>query len=276
MQPDAHPDAQSPSTNPSRFISLVVSPEMTVLIGRGPFEGIVLPSEAIAVAYGFGAIEVAPSVHVYGANAVDGLLAEDAAATRILLLVAPTALARIEGVSQPEAETHLGYHLPPELRAIALALRDCDRFGEAGEIYRAAKAIELLWETWRRLDAQALTPLSTNGSMSHTDAVRILAVRELIDARWNEKLSLGSIAAQCGLNRDKLTRGFREMFACTVAEAIVERRLTEASRMLETTDLPVSSIGYENGYLNNASFARAFGRRFGQTPSDYRAARLAA
>ncbi|NBW10047.1 MAG: AraC family transcriptional regulator [Caulobacteraceae bacterium] len=272
MQPDAHIDA----TSPSRFISLVISPEMTVLIGRGPFEGIVLPAEAIAVAYGLGAIEVAPSVHVYGANAVHGLLAEDAAATRILLLVAPTALARIEGVSQPEADAHHGYHLPPELRAIALALRDCDRFGEAGEIYRAAKAIELLWETWRRLDAQILTPLSTNGSMSHTDAVRILAVRELIDARWNEKLSLGSIAAQCGLNRDKLTRGFREMFACTVAEAIVERRLIEASRMLETTDLPVSSIGYENGYLNNASFARAFGRRFGQTPSDYRAARLAA
>ena len=33
--------------------------------------------------------------------------------------------------------------------------------------------------------------------------------------------------------------------------------------MLLTTDKPVSSIGYENGYLNNASFARAFSRRFG-------------
>jgi AraC family transcriptional activator of pyochelin receptor len=41
--------------------------------------------------------------------------------------------------------------------------------------------------------------------------------------------------------------------------------------MLRTTDLPVSSIGYENGYLNNASFARAFSRRFGLSPSDFRA-----
>ena len=101
-------------------------------------------------------------------------------------------------------------------------------------------------------------------------------VRELIDERWNEKLSLEGLAAHCGLNREKLTRGFREMFACSVSEAIAERRLSQASRMLLTTDLPVSSIGYENGYMNNASFSRAFGRRFGVSPSDFRLRQLAA
>jgi len=66
------------------------------------------------------------------------------------------------------------------------------------------------------------------------------------------------------------------MFDCSVAEAIAERRLEQASHMLLTTDLPVSSIGYENGYLNNAAFTRAFGRRFGVSPTDYRACRIAA
>lgn len=276
----AHSTAPIPSvaaaTPDARFVSLVVSPEMTVLIGRGPFEGIQIPLHGFGVAYGLGAIDAPPSLTVFGADLVPDLLDEDAAATRIILLVAPTALARIEGVRVPAVNERNGFHMPPELRAIALALRDCDRFGEAGEIYRAAKSIELLWETWRLLDAEALTPLAGDGLLSRADSVRILAVRQLIDDRWGEKLSLEGIAAQCGLNRDKLTRGFREMFACTVAEAIAERRLVQASRMLLTTDLPVSSIGYENGYSNNASFARAFGRRFGQSPSDFRAARLAA
>lgn len=257
-------------------VRVVVSPEMTILIGRGPFDSTTLPAEAIGVSYGLGAIETPPSLTVHGADRVADLLVEDAPATRVILLVAPTALARIDGITLPGASACTGYHLPSELRAIVLALRDCDRFGEAGEIYRAAKGIELLWETWRLIDAEVLTPLAPEGHLSRADAVRILAVRRLIDDRWSEKLSLDSIASQCGLNRDKLTRGFREMFACTVAEAIAERRLVQASRMLETTDLPVSSIGYENGYSNNASFARAFGRRFGQSPSDYRAARLAA
>jgi AraC family transcriptional activator of pyochelin receptor len=46
--------------------------------------------------------------------------------------------------------------------------------------------------------------------------------------------------------------------------------------MLLTTDLPVSSVGYESGYMNNASFSRAFGRRFGRSPTDFRSAPLAA
>jgi AraC family transcriptional activator of pyochelin receptor len=98
----------------------------------------------------------------------------------------------------------------------------------------------------------------------------------MIEERWHEKLTLETIARACGLNRAKLTRGFRDMFACTIAEALAEQRLRQASRMLLTTDKPVSSIGYENGYLNNASFARAFSRRFGVSPSDYRACGVAA
>ncbi|MGD9815006.1 MAG: helix-turn-helix transcriptional regulator [Hyphomonadaceae bacterium] len=103
------------------------------------------------------------------------------------------------------------------------------------------------------------------------DTRRVIAARRLIDERWGQKLTLDGIARACGLNRAKLTRGFRDLFGCTVAEALAERRLHQARHMLLTTDLPVSSIGYENGYLNNASFARAFGRRFGVSPSDLRA-----
>ena len=98
----------------------------------------------------------------------------------------------------------------------------------------------------------------------------------MIDERWSEKLTLDKIARACGLNRAKLTRGFRDMFSCSIAEAIAEQRLSQAKRMLMTTNLPISSIGYENGYLNNASFARAFGRRFGVSPSDFRACQFAA
>ncbi len=165
---------------------------------------------------------------------------------------------------------------PCELRAIALAVRDCQRRGEAAEIYLAAKSIELLYETWAVLDRGTLTPMAPSSDLSQADSRRIAAALNLIEARWHEKLSLDEVAAQCGLNREKLTRGFRQMFSCSVAEAISERRLTQASRMLLTTDLPVSSVGYENGYINNASFARAFGRRFGVSPSDFRARHLAA
>ncbi|WP_374275813.1 helix-turn-helix domain-containing protein [Brevundimonas sp.] len=255
---------------------IVVSPEMTILIGRGPLTATSAPSDAIGVAYGLGSIKAPARLELAAQDGVDAMLSTDTGAARIVLLVADAALARIRGLTRPSAGATEAFHLPTDLRAIALSLRDCDLGGEAGSIYCTAKGIELLFETWRRLDQAALAPLAGDSALSEADSLRLVQARALIDEHCRQKLSLDAIARSCGLNREKLTRGFREMFDCTVAEAIAQRRLERASQMLLTTDLPVSSIGYESGYLNNASFARAFGRRYGQSPSDYRASRLAA
>jgi AraC family transcriptional activator of pyochelin receptor len=67
-----------------------------------------------------------------------------------------------------------------------------------------------------------------------------------------------------------LSRGFRELYGISVAEAVSERRLDQARRELLATDLPVGLIGYRSGYQNNASFTRAFGRRFGVSPTELR------
>ena len=144
------------------------------------------------------------------------------------------------------------------------------------ETYRIGKSIELLCETMRALAADALVPVAPDSTLSLADSRRLVAARRIIDEQWAEKLTLDTLARACGMNRAKLTRGFRTLYHCTIAEAIAERRLLEASRALRTTDLPVSSIGYASGYLNNASFSRAFGRRFGVSPSEYRGCASAA
>lgn len=264
------------NTAPVARRCLVVSPEFTVVSGLGPFADASIPPNAVAVAFGLGSINAPATLSLVGPERAEDLASEGTGVTRIVLFISSSGLARIGAVTHPEADERLDFHLPSPLRAIALALRDCDRDSEAGDIYRTAKAVELLCDTWTALDGGELVPVAGDSDLSQADSRRLLEARRLIDEQWGQKLSLHRIAASCGLNREKLTRGFRKMFACSVAEALAERRLSEASRMLATTDLPISSIGYENGYLNNASFARAFGRRFGLSPSDYRAARIAA
>ena len=118
-------------------------------------------------------------------------------------------------------------------------------------------------------------PAAGPGDMSYRDCQRIHAARHLIETRWNEKLTLDSIASACGLNRSKLARGFRHVFSSSVADHLAEQRLGQAQRMLVATELPIASIGYACGYLNNAAFTRAFSRRYGVPPSGFRAAALA-
>ena len=101
-------------------------------------------------------------------------------------------------------------------------------------------------------------------------------MRRLVDERWHEKLTLDGIARACGINRDKLSRGFRTIYNSTVADVLAENRLSGARRMLLATDLPVATVGYRCGYLNNASFTRAFSRRYGLAPSLLRHGAIAA
>ncbi|MDB5469042.1 MAG: transcriptional regulator, AraC family [Caulobacter sp.] len=266
----------SPIPTPRTCETLVVSHELTILVGGGPFDSVAIPEQAVALAFAMGAIGAPATLEEVGADGVGALLARENEATRIILLIAPGVYPRLSGAAAPAAGSQRLFHLPSDLRAIALALRDTNRIGEAADIYRSAKAIELIAEALVMLASEGLVPMAVDGQLSRDDAIRIVSARRLIEERWNQKLSLDGIASHCGLNREKLSRGFKEMFGATVAEAIAEQRLQQASRMLLTTDLPVSLVGYENGYLNNASFARAFGRRFGASPSDFRARELAA
>ncbi|HEX7695067.1 MAG TPA: AraC family transcriptional regulator, partial [Sphingomonas sp.] len=168
------------------------------------------------------------------------------------------------------------WHLSSDLRAIVIAMVDCRLATPVRETLRLAKSIELLCAVFEKLGQDALIPADGAGELNEIDARRIVAAKRLIDERWHEKLTLDAIARACGINRAKLTRGFRTMFDMTVADAIADRRLGGASELLRSTDLPVSSIGYRCGYLNNASFTRAFSRRYGLAPTQYRAHRIAA
>lgn len=252
-----------------------VSPEMTALLGSGPAGDFPVPADPVALIYEFGSAEAPPTLRVEPFPHVDALRRVADPLYRLVFLVTRPAVERLGGRALIEANQPQ-FHLTSDLRVIAVALREPSASPESRSTYRLAKSIELLCETIRLHRAGQLAPMAAGSPLSLADTRRILAARKMIDDRCHEKLTLDDIARDCGLNRAKLTRGFREMFECTVFEAMAERRLQQASRLLLTTDLPVSSVGYESGYLNNASFARAFGRYFGRSPSDYRACGLAA
>ncbi|QUT06511.1 helix-turn-helix transcriptional regulator [Sphingobium phenoxybenzoativorans] len=250
-----------------------VSPEMISLIGSGSVGPDIPCADTVAFLIAFGVAEAPPTL-CFHARPARKILDADLG-NRLILIVKSDACLRILG--HPLSLRDGGaYHLPAPLRAIAFTIRDCGLPEGARTPYRLAKSIELLCDILRAHADGAVIPVGADGVLTHADSQRVLAARRLIDERWSEKLTLDMIARSCGLNRAKLTRGFRDMFDCSVADAISDQRLGEAGQMLIATDLPVSSIGYKCGYLNNASFTRAFARRFGLAPTQYRAHRLAA
>ena len=237
-----------------------VSPEMLAYLGEGtlastwPDDWVLLQFDGLA----------GPATMAFGTAPPSA---------ELVFAVDPRACVRLFG-AVPEPGRR--WHLPSELRAIALAIRDCPLAEPARSTLRLAKSIELLCATMTRLAEGEMVPADGGGALNARDAQLVLAARQLIDERWREKLTLDAIARAAGLNRAKLTRGFRALFDCSVSDALAEKRLGGARRMLRETDLPVASIGYACGYHNNASFTRAFSRRYGMPPTRLREAELAA
>jgi len=247
-----------------------VSPEMLTLVGIGALGDHRWPTSPVAFEFDFGS----PASFRFHDNPTKSAL-QALGNVRMIFLVARGACERLLGHSLDIADGD-AFLLPAEMRGIAQTIRDCALPEAVSVPYRLAKSIELLCEMLNAYGAGELAAACGSGTLSQLDMHRIAAARQLIDEQWNEKLTLCQIARSCGLNRNKLSRGFRELYQCTVAQALAERRLTEARRQLIATDLPVSLIGYRSGYLNNAAFTRAFGRRYGQSPSHFRACGVAA
>ena len=249
-------------------MAIDVSPEMVTFVGTGPFP-IRKPLDSAVTFYFDGFREgAAPILGFRPDGSLDRLEERP-----LVFLVQKHACERIFGFVPGDAGR---WHLTSRLRKLGLSVIECEAQGEARSTLRLARSIELLCQLHAALKARELLPVAGDGSLGELDIARIANARRILDQRWHEKLTIVELARLAGINRDKLVRGFRELYATTIAEMLSERRLTEARKLLLVTDLPVSTVAFRCSYLNNASFTRAFTRRYGLAPTELRRMGIAA
>lgn len=240
--------------------SVIISPEFTSFIGRGPCDLADVPPDAILL--GFGDIGE-PAVMMLGPDD----LGEVAFDHLVVFAVARTACLHLFGrLPRPDGR----WYLPADLRGIGRAVVAVEGDGPASTMLRAARSMELLCQLFAALEADRMVEVGGATTLSEQDITRVAAAHQLVNERWQEKLTVSSVARRCGLSKAKLTHGFRQLYQCTVPEAVTERRLEHARKLLAQSDLPISTIGYRCGYMSNASFTRAFARRFGMAPTEMR------
>lgn len=95
-------------------------------------------------------------------------------------------------------------------------------------------------------------------------------VASWIRGHLNEELTTEALAERMDLSPRHLNRRFKEEFGVTPADFVEELRLDEARWLLANADDTMESIAYEIGYRSDDTFRRAFERRFGVNPNEYR------
>jgi AraC-like DNA-binding protein len=148
---------------------------------------------------------------------------------------------------------------------------DAERPGSSLAETRAALAAEaLLSEILLRLlllgDGRGLAEAS--GLRGDERAVR--RAEEIMEAELAEPLTIRSLADTLGLSPRRLQQAFQTVRGRTPREVLSEMRLEAArQRLLAPAEGDtVSAIALDCGFAHFGRFARAYGRRFGERPSE--------
>jgi AraC family transcriptional regulator, regulatory protein of adaptative response / methylphosphotriester-DNA alkyltransferase methyltransferase len=96
---------------------------------------------------------------------------------------------------------------------------------------------------------------------------------DIVHEEYASDLSLDDIARRVASSRRQLQRAYAEIGETTFREHLTAVRMDRAAEMLQSRGLTVREVAHRVGYRQPAQFAKAFRRRHGQAPSDFRASR---
>jgi AraC-like DNA-binding protein len=99
----------------------------------------------------------------------------------------------------------------------------------------------------------------------------LLKAKDLADARYAERLSVGDLAGAAHLSPAHFSREFKQAFGESPHQYLMTRRLERAAALLCSTDWSVTDICYAVGARSVGSFTTSFSRVYGKSPQAYRA-----
>lgn len=124
--------------------------------------------------------------------------------------------------------------------------------------------IEILIDLYRKYPKYFPNRGHSNAATAVVDAQRY------INENYRRRLTLDEVAGQTYVGRHTLSLAFRDIVGVTFKEYLILFRITEAKKLLITTDLSVYEIGTQVGYVNVNNFVKIFREHENITPLQYR------
>jgi AraC-like DNA-binding protein len=100
---------------------------------------------------------------------------------------------------------------------------------------------------------------------------QVLVARDYLDEHFAEDVDLATLARVASVSPFHLARAFRAEVGIPPHAYLVERRLDRAAALLGSGDGTVTQVAMAVGFRSPAHFAKRFRRRFGTSPSAFRA-----
>lgn len=106
------------------------------------------------------------------------------------------------------------------------------------------------------------------------DIDRISRLDYLINSCFMRELTAKYVAESLFISERQLMRITQKLYGTTFRQALLNKRLDVAAKLLSETGDSVTEISRKVGFHSISHFYRSFGKRFGLPPSEYRTNRL--
>lgn len=111
--------------------------------------------------------------------------------------------------------------------------------------------------------------------LSDLDIQRVHEASTIILQDITRHRTVAELSRMVAINATKLHEGFKIEFGLTIYDFLVNERMNLARRLLTETRKSISEIARLTGYKRQDSFAHAFKRQFGYTPTFFRKSNMA-
>ncbi len=155
----------------------------------------------------------------------------------------------------------------PLLTQIGLALwRELKQHTPADTLYADTAAQMLAVHLLRYYTSSDVTLKEPSHGLTRSQVNR---VTDFILVHLRQDLSLAVLAEQVGFSPYHFTRLFRQATGENPHAYVLSKRVEQAQRLLNTTNMPLAQIALEVGFPNQSYFTQVFKQRLGLTPRAY-------
>lgn len=138
---------------------------------------------------------------------------------------------------------------------------------KASKIYIETLRLSVTFQILENYSNQKIISIDTQGGLTKKDLNKVLGY---INDHFHEDFGLTELADLVGFS----TRYFSELFKASTGSSpfkyLLNFRLSKASQLLRTTNLPVFDVALRTGFSSVSNFARAFHKCYSITPIKYR------
>jgi YesN/AraC family two-component response regulator len=155
----------------------------------------------------------------------------------------------------------------------------------SAEIRRFLHALKQLYDLRHSSGSSAKT-LQIEHGPSLPDSIRLTTEHQkhqalsdvllYIEQNFRENIDQKELAKRCGMTTFRFSRLFKEVHGLGFMDYILSKRMDSAKNLLDNSQMPITSIGYEVGFKDPSYFARAFKQFTGSSPSEFRQRRRSA